>query len=272
MPRLAEGPGADLPRRARRARRRSSAIPAACGRSSSIWSATPSSSPSAARCSSTSALKTATGPPGDAALHRPATRASASRPTSSSRSSSPSARPTARPRGASAAPAWDWPSPRSWSSLMGGRIWVESEVGQRQHVPLHGPPSICRRQPRADDPADRPVAARRPCRVLVVVSANADSPPHLLRNAGRLRRAGPSRSAARRRPSDAVGPRAPPGPAVRAGRDRRRRRRRRGFALAEAAVATTIRRRAPTARSSCSPGRPDSTASNAAGSSASRTA
>ena len=50
-----------------------------------------------------------------------------------------------------AAPAWAWPSPPSWSRMMGGRIWVESEVGPGQHVPLHRPPSACspsRRRPR----------------------------------------------------------------------------------------------------------------------------
>ena len=47
-----EGAGAGLPRRARRARRPGRATPAGCGRSSSTWSATRSSSPSGARSSS----------------------------------------------------------------------------------------------------------------------------------------------------------------------------------------------------------------------------
>ena len=49
-PRRAKGAGAGLPRRGRRAAAAGRAIPAACGRSSSIWSATPSSSPNAAKC------------------------------------------------------------------------------------------------------------------------------------------------------------------------------------------------------------------------------
>ena len=47
----AEGPGAGLPRRARRARRAGRRPAAGCGRCSSTWSATPSSSPSGARWS-----------------------------------------------------------------------------------------------------------------------------------------------------------------------------------------------------------------------------
>ena len=47
----------DLPRRRPTCPRRCWAIPAACGRSSSICSETPSSSPTAARCSSTSGWK-----------------------------------------------------------------------------------------------------------------------------------------------------------------------------------------------------------------------
>ena len=54
------------------------------------------------------------------------------------RSSSRSARPTARRRGGSAAPASASRSRRRWSQLMGGRIWVESAPGARQHVSLHG--------------------------------------------------------------------------------------------------------------------------------------
>ena len=59
-----------------------------------------------------------------------ATPASAFRPRSSSRSSTPSPRPTARRRAAMAAPGWASPSRSGSSSLMGGRMWVESEVGR----------------------------------------------------------------------------------------------------------------------------------------------
>ena len=68
---------------------------------------------------------------------RCATRASASRARSSRRSSRRSRRPTARRRASTAAPAWAWRSRARLVELMGGRIWVESEVGAGQHVSLH---------------------------------------------------------------------------------------------------------------------------------------
>ena len=87
-----------------------SATRAGCARCCSTWSATPSSSPTRARWScawksaaTTSAARSGGGRP---ALHRCATPASASRPTSRRRSSGPSSRRTPRPRGSTAAPAW----------------------------------------------------------------------------------------------------------------------------------------------------------------------
>ena len=64
----AEGAGAGLPRRRRTSRSGWSATPAGCGRSWSTWSATPSSSPSTARWSSTSQPETRT-ENGRACLH-----------------------------------------------------------------------------------------------------------------------------------------------------------------------------------------------------------
>ena len=111
-----EGPGAGLPHRRPTCRTPWWATPGGCARSSSTWSATPSSSPSEGevvvrvwRCPEDG---------GDVTLHfvGDATRASASRRRSSGRSSRPSRRPTARRRASTAAPAWGWPSrPGSWS-------------------------------------------------------------------------------------------------------------------------------------------------------------
>ena len=131
---VAEGPGAGLPHRRRTCPTSCAAIPAACGRSSSTWSATPSSSPNAARSScsvSTKDRRTTAKRQSELRTRRLypwsfdplsfcispcATPASASRPTSRRRSSKPSPRPTAPPRGATAAPGWAWRSPRGWST------------------------------------------------------------------------------------------------------------------------------------------------------------
>ena len=83
----------------------SSAIPDACGRSSSIWSATRSSSPMRAKWSSTWSSSEQTDDEVDAAVHACETPASASRRTSSGTSSARSCRPMRRPRGDTAAPA-----------------------------------------------------------------------------------------------------------------------------------------------------------------------
>ena len=61
---------------------------------------------------------------------RSRTPGSGSRRTSRRSCSRPSSRPTARRRAATAAPGWGWPSPGGWWSMMGGRIWVESAVGE----------------------------------------------------------------------------------------------------------------------------------------------
>jgi K+-sensing histidine kinase KdpD len=70
-------------------------------------------------------------------------------PTSTRRSSTRSARPTARRRAGTAARGSASPY-RADRALMDGRIWVESEPGQRQHLPLHCPlPARRRRQAHA---------------------------------------------------------------------------------------------------------------------------
>ena len=69
-------------------------------------------------------------PTGSSSTSRSRTRGSASRPRSRRSCSRRSSRPTARPRAATAAPVWGWRSRAGWSSMMGGRIWVESAVGE----------------------------------------------------------------------------------------------------------------------------------------------
>ncbi len=44
---------------------------------------------------------------------------------------------TARRRASTAELVSDWPSPNSWLKLMGGKIGLESEVGQRVHILVH---------------------------------------------------------------------------------------------------------------------------------------
>ena len=68
------------------------------------------------------------------ALSPCAIRASAFQRRSEAGSSSPSSRPTARPRAASAARASGLAISARLVEMMGGRIWVESEVGPGQHV------------------------------------------------------------------------------------------------------------------------------------------
>ncbi len=116
----------------------SSAIRSGCGKWSSTWSATPSSSRNAARWSFPSKrvqprmtritrIRKKTGPvvrfllypcypchPWCNCISPSATRASAFRPRSRRRSSRPLPRRTVRRRGATAAPGWAWPSPRTW--------------------------------------------------------------------------------------------------------------------------------------------------------------
>ena len=74
----------------------------------------------------------------------------------------------ARRRARTAAPGWAWPSRRQLVELMGGRIWVESEAGRGQHVPLHRQ-SACGQQEqraarRACSAAARPARPARPGR------------------------------------------------------------------------------------------------------------
>ena len=103
--RRAERPRAGLPRAARRARTSRVGDPGACVRCSSTWSATRSSSPSAARSSSQVEAESKTGRQHACCTSSSATPASAFPPTSSRRSSSRSGRPTDRRRASSAAPA-----------------------------------------------------------------------------------------------------------------------------------------------------------------------
>ncbi len=99
-----------------------------CSKSCSIWPATPSSSPSAAKWRSVFAPCRRTAKP---AWSLPCgTPESASRLPAWSVSSSPSPKPMLPWRGVSEARASGFPSRKSLVEMMGGRIWVESEVGK----------------------------------------------------------------------------------------------------------------------------------------------
>ena len=91
-----------------------------------------------------------------------ATPASASRPTGWTGCSSRSARPTPRSRGATAAPAWVWPSAAASPSSWAARSMAESAgvAGAGQHVPPDHP----RRTPRPRRPSRRAARRRRPRR------------------------------------------------------------------------------------------------------------
>ena len=132
-----EGPRAGLPHRSGRAGRSGRRLRAGCGRSWSTWSATPSSSPSAARSScrsasmdvgrSTVCLHFAVR---DTGIGIPATRSNGSFSKPFTQADTSTTRSTA-------APGLGLAIRQQLVELMGGRIWVESEVGQRQHVPFH---------------------------------------------------------------------------------------------------------------------------------------
>ena len=76
-----------------------------------------------------------------------------------------------RRRASTAAPGWAWRSPRLLVEMMGGRIWVESDAGRGQHVPLHRP---LRRRAAG---RDRGASGRRACRACRCSSSTTTHQP-----------------------------------------------------------------------------------------------
>ena len=125
-----EGHRARLPHRVRRARDACSATRPAPSGAAERRRATPSSSPTKAKSCSASRRGMPSRGARDAALRRHGHRHRHSAATSSSRSSRRSRRRTARRRGGTAARVSGSRSRVRLVELMGGRMWVESEVGR----------------------------------------------------------------------------------------------------------------------------------------------
>ena len=111
-----QGLGTGLPHPSRRAAPGRGRLSIGCGRSSSTWSATPSSSPSRRSGPGGRAANRCRGEEIAAALHRQRHGHRHPGGETDGRSSRCSSRPTARRPAGMAARAWGWPSPRAWSA------------------------------------------------------------------------------------------------------------------------------------------------------------
>ena len=182
-------------------------------------SATPSSSPSTgARARASSTTRRARRRPRRAALaghrHRHRHSGGQARDASSSRS----ARRTDRRRAGSAAPGLGLSISATLVQLMGGRIWLESDAGRGQHVPVHRRRSTSREAEPAAEPTVRTVLTGVP---VLIVDDNVVNRRIFQEQLTRWQHAARRRSTAARAALDALDRAARSGHAVRAGAARR---------------------------------------------------